>query len=132
MRIGELAKQAGLTASTIRYYESLGLLPKAQRSQSGYRQYNAHTLDLLQLIRLGQSLGFSLEELPKLISSDSKLDHQLILAKLQTKQAELTQMIGQLQSKQRQLDALQATLNEYWQSGQCLPQAELIALLDKN
>lgn len=61
MRIGELARRAGTTTRTLRYYESRGLLP-ARRSGNGYRAYGEDDLRLLQQIRLLQDFGFGLEE----------------------------------------------------------------------
>ncbi|WP_221348106.1 MerR family transcriptional regulator [Streptomyces beigongshangae] len=61
MRIGELAKRAGTTTRTLRYYESRGLLP-ARRGSNGYRTYDEDDLKLLRQIRTLQDFGFDLEE----------------------------------------------------------------------
>jgi DNA-binding transcriptional MerR regulator len=61
MRIGELAERAGTTTRTLRYYESLGLLP-AGRTENGYRRYDAEALRLLRQIQTLRSFGFELEE----------------------------------------------------------------------
>ncbi|MGI5480542.1 MerR family transcriptional regulator [Streptomyces lavendofoliae] len=61
MRIGELAKRAGTTTRTLRYYESRGLL-RARRADNGYRTYDEDDLRLLQQIRTLQDFGFGLEE----------------------------------------------------------------------
>ncbi|MGW6454863.1 MerR family transcriptional regulator [Streptomyces sp. NPDC055078] len=61
MRIGELARRAGTTTRTLRYYESRGLLP-ARRTGNGYRAYGEDDLRLLQQIRTLQDFGFDLEE----------------------------------------------------------------------
>jgi DNA-binding transcriptional MerR regulator len=61
MKIGELAERTGIPASTIRYYEKEGLLPKAQRGANGYRVYQEYALERLDLIQLGQNLGLSLD-----------------------------------------------------------------------
>ena len=61
MRIGELARHAGTTTRTLRYYESLGLLP-ARRADNGYRTYDENDLRLLQQIRSLRDFGFELEE----------------------------------------------------------------------
>jgi MerR family redox-sensitive transcriptional activator SoxR len=61
MRIGILARQAGLRASAIRYYETLGLLPRAART-SGRREYGSAALNRLRLIQAAQRAGFSLRE----------------------------------------------------------------------
>jgi DNA-binding transcriptional MerR regulator len=62
MRIGELAERAGTTTRTLRYYESLGLLPPAGRSGNGYRSYDEEHVRLLEQIRTLQDFGFGLEE----------------------------------------------------------------------
>ena len=62
MRIGELARRAGVRTSTIRFYEARGLLPPAARSANGYRDYGDHDLQVVRFINRAQSLGFSLED----------------------------------------------------------------------
>ena len=67
MRIGDVAAQAGLTAPTIRYYESVGLLAPALRSATGYRHYTETTVEELRFIKKAQALGFSLEEIGEIL-----------------------------------------------------------------
>ncbi|MES4902338.1 MULTISPECIES: MerR family transcriptional regulator [unclassified Streptomyces] len=61
MRIGELAERAGTTTRTLRYYETLGLLP-ARRAGNGYRAYDEDDLRLLRQIQTLRDFGFGLEE----------------------------------------------------------------------
>ena len=63
MRSGELARLAGVSADTIRHYERLGLLAKPPRTNGGYREYSAKSLDRVRLIRRALSVGFSLPDL---------------------------------------------------------------------
>jgi MerR family copper efflux transcriptional regulator len=63
MRIGELARRTELSASRIRFYEDRGLLPRAERSNNGYRDYPDSVVETLCLIRDAQTLGFSLGEI---------------------------------------------------------------------
>jgi MerR family redox-sensitive transcriptional activator SoxR len=63
--IGELARQAGIRASAIRYYESIGLLPRPERA-SGRRVYRQDTLERLRRIQLAQESGFQLGEIRSL------------------------------------------------------------------
>ncbi|MCX5584418.1 MerR family transcriptional regulator [Streptomyces erythrochromogenes] len=61
MRIGELAKRAGTSTRTLRYYEARGLLP-ARRADNGHRTYDEDDLRLLREIRTLRDFGFELEE----------------------------------------------------------------------
>ncbi len=63
MRIGEVAGQAGVTVDTVRYYERRGLLAPAERRPSGYRVFDAITVERLDLIRRLQELGLTIEEI---------------------------------------------------------------------
>lgn len=67
MTIGELAKKSGVNAKLIRHYESIGLIPAATRSDSGYRLYKDTDAQFLRFIKRARSLGFSMKEIKKLI-----------------------------------------------------------------
>jgi MerR family transcriptional regulator, copper efflux regulator len=67
MRIGEFAKQAGVTPRTIRYYESLGLLGPSEREGAGFRYYSETELAKLQKINVLKGLGLNLEEISTVI-----------------------------------------------------------------
>jgi MerR family copper efflux transcriptional regulator len=67
LTIGRLALLSGVSAKTIRYYESVGLLPPAQRSANGYRSYSRADLNRLILLRRLRLLGVSLEALKPLL-----------------------------------------------------------------
>lgn len=65
--IGQVATLAEVRASTIRYYEDLGLLAKARRSAGGYRQYRETTIGQLRFVRLALAAGLSLKEIRPLV-----------------------------------------------------------------
>jgi MerR family copper efflux transcriptional regulator len=66
--IGELAKRAQCTVPTIRYYEQVGLMPKAQRRDGGHRAYDRRDLARLNLIRRGRDCDMPLEKIKELVS----------------------------------------------------------------
>ncbi len=68
MRIGELADQLGINTKTIRYYEEIGLVPRAPRTPSGYRDYREADVARLAFIKSAQRLGLSLEEVREILS----------------------------------------------------------------
>jgi len=68
MTVGTLARQAGVKIDTIRYYERHGLLPKASRTNSGYRVFTHVSVDRLKFIKEAQALGFTLNEVKQLLA----------------------------------------------------------------
>ena len=68
MKIGQAAELAGVNVQTLRYYERTGLLPKASRRPSGYRQYDTDTVRLVHFIKNAQELGFTLRDISELIA----------------------------------------------------------------
>lgn len=90
MKIGELAKLTNIPASTIRFYESKGLLTPTTRSANGYRLYTQQNLEKLQLIKFSQSLGFSLNEIPLLRNENDELNHTVIIERLEKNKKKLT------------------------------------------
>lgn len=66
--IGELAAEAGVPVSTIRFYERQGLLEAAGRSASGYRLYGDACLERVRFIRIAQATGFTLEDIAELVA----------------------------------------------------------------
>ncbi|MEX2614693.1 MAG: Cu(I)-responsive transcriptional regulator [Alphaproteobacteria bacterium] len=67
MNIGEAAKASGVPAKTIRYYESVNLIPPAQRTGSGYRTYGGDDIARLRFIQRSRSLGFSVRDVAMLL-----------------------------------------------------------------
>lgn len=67
MRIGDAAKRSGVSAKMIRYYETIGLLAKAQRRDNDYRDFDDNDIHTLHFIRRARLLGFSVEEIGRLV-----------------------------------------------------------------
>jgi len=106
MNIGQAAKASGVSAKMIRYYEQTGLIPPADRTASGYRDYSQNDVHVLRFIRRARDLGFSVAEIQGLLglwrdrnrkSADVKriaLDH---IAELRKRIAEMEQMAATLE-----------------------------------
>jgi DNA-binding transcriptional MerR regulator len=88
LTIGKLASAVDVSTDTIRYYERLGLLPRAGRTQAGYRLYSAEQIERLRFIKQAQSLGLSLDEIKGLLPeqgaglSECRRVRDLLIAKL--------------------------------------------------
>lgn len=67
MKIGELAKAAGLNLQSLRYYEGLGLLDEPERTETGFRMYTEDYLEQLQFIKNTREMGLSLQEIKLLV-----------------------------------------------------------------
>jgi DNA-binding transcriptional MerR regulator len=67
LTVSKLADQVGMTPDALRYYERTGLLPKPERTASGYRLYDGETADRLRFIKGAQRLGLRLREIRELL-----------------------------------------------------------------
>ena len=113
MNIGQAARHSGLSAKMIRYYESIGLLKPANRSDSGYRLYSDDDLHTLAFIKRSRDLGFSLDEVGKLLTLWQ--DRQRASGDVK---ALARQHIEELNQKIRELTGLRDTVHELVQSCQ--------------
>lgn len=108
MRIGELARRADVTTRTIRHYEWVGVLPAAERTQGGYRDYGEDALPRLAFVRAAQAVGLTLGEIREVIAfrdrGESPCSH--VLALLERRSSELSRRIREMQSLRAELDAL--------------------------
>jgi len=68
MNISDVAKKTGLTSKAIRFYEEKGVVTPPLRSENGYRSYNAHHLEELNLLRQARQVGFTLDECRELVA----------------------------------------------------------------
>jgi len=105
MNIGQAAAASGISAKMIRYYESIGLIDSATRTDSGYRVYGDKELHTLRFVRRARDLGFSVEQMHELLalwrdrdraSADVKRVALSHVEGLERKAAELQQMADTL------------------------------------
>ena len=68
MNIGKASQATGVSAKMIRYYESVGLIRPSERTESNYRDFSERDLNDLRFIRRARGLGFSVEEITRLLS----------------------------------------------------------------
>jgi len=108
MRIGDLTERAGVTPRTVRYYESIGLLPPGEREGHGQHYYTEETLARLRKIEQIKKLGLSLEEIRDVIDlyftdPSGVQPKQKVLAILRQHLAEVDQKVSALQQFRAEL-----------------------------
>ena len=115
MRISELADTAGVPASTVRYYERVGLMTLPARTSSGYRDYDEDAAGQLLFITRARRMGLSCEQITSLIpvwaGTNCGAAHDRVGQLIEEKQAEIAERIAELQQFSAQLAAVGATLD---------------------
>ncbi len=108
MKIGELADATAVTAKTVRYYESIGILAAPERTPSGYRDYKPEAVERLQFIRDAQASGLTLAEIQSVLelkdSGARSCAHTSAL--LSRHLTEIDDQIARLQEARQQLVVL--------------------------
>lgn len=100
LRSGELARLAGVSTDTLRHYERKGVIPTPRRLRNGYREYEAETLDRIRLVRRALLVGFTLDELARILrqrdrgSAPCREVRELAAAKLAEIEERLKEMEG--------------------------------------
>ncbi|MPR06213.1 Cu(I)-responsive transcriptional regulator [Microvirga tunisiensis] len=105
MNIGQAAEASGVSAKMIRYYESIGLIPKTVRTEAGYRVYSGNDVHTLGFIRRARDLGFSVEQIGELVTLWRDRDR----ASTDVKRIAL-EHVDILERKARELQEMAATL----------------------
>jgi len=108
MNIGEAARASGISAKMLRYYESIGLLPPASRSDAGYRVYGPRDVELLRFIRRARDFGMTLERIGLLVGlwRDQARPSREVRAIAQRQVAELDAKIKELTDMRQALEVL--------------------------
>ncbi len=110
MFIHELAQQAGISATTIRYYESIGLMPKPERSANNYRQYTAADVERLRLIAGARGLDVPLDDIGDILQARDNgiAPCQRVLDALDQRLIEIDRRIADLLALRETLDQLKS------------------------
>ena len=93
LQIGEVAKRAGVSIDTLRYYEKVHLLPRATRSQGGFRLFPPELVQRVRFIKQAQELGFTLEEIKGLLATGGAEECQRVRDLLERKLSQLDEQL---------------------------------------
>jgi MerR family redox-sensitive transcriptional activator SoxR len=125
LSIGQLAAKAELNASTLRYYESVGLLPAPER-KNGQRRYDESLLDRINFIKIAQHTGFSIQEIAILLegfeTGNSLSERWEQMAK---------QKRSELEGRKKQINSMIQIL-DYGLSCKCLNWSECLEKIENN
>ncbi len=123
LQIGEVAKRAGVSIDTLRYYEKLKLLPRASRSTGGFRLFAAEQVERVRFIKQAQELGFSLHEIRDLLMTGGTEECQNVRDLLRRKLAEMDERLKSMKDFRRvlarHLSACETELKKHRDSACC-------------
>ena len=122
MRIGDLARDAGVNAQTIRFYERRGLLPSPAREANGYRHYDEASASRLRFIRSSQTAGLSLTDISSIVTlrqaGETPCEHVTTL---------LAGKLEDVRARQRELALLETELQHLIEASENLNPADCTA-----
>lgn len=107
MNIGAVAERSGISAKSIRYYESMGVIPEAKRTEGNYRAYDQNDVDMLKFVGRARHLGFGLNEIKMLLNlwndpTRTNTDVRLLALK----------HVTTLKEQKRELESMLSILND--------------------
>ncbi|HIA54146.1 MAG TPA: heavy metal-responsive transcriptional regulator [Candidatus Melainabacteria bacterium] len=107
--VGMVAKQLGVSSQTIHWYETQGLIPPPERTESGYRVYQPSTIEQLRFVRKALGIGFSVDEIRAIIDARRQGNQpcEMVLSLLQKKIDDVNSQIETLIEVQDDLKRLQ-------------------------
>lgn len=129
--IGELARQSGVKTDTVRFYEREGLLAKPARTAAGYRVYDPAALDRIRFIKRAQGLGFSLEEIRRILSLSGR-GRETCECVMHMAEASLAEIEAKLRELQTFRDALATNLARWRKQPRGNRAAEFCALIENS
>jgi MerR family copper efflux transcriptional regulator len=108
LNIGDAAAASGVSAKMIRHYESIGLIPKAKRTASGYRSYSASDVHTLRFVRQARNLGFPIAQIENLLGlwQDRRRPSRKVKELALVHVKELEERIRELEDMKRTLETL--------------------------
>ena len=110
MRIGELAEKLEVNPRTLRFYETVGLLPEPDRTTSGYRDYDDAAVERVRFIQSAQRLGLSLDDIKEILAFKDRdeLPCAYVLGVIDKEAATLDEKIAELQALRDDLQSLRS------------------------
>jgi DNA-binding transcriptional MerR regulator len=108
-RIGELSAHSGVSRDALRYYERLGLMPRARRTTGGFRLYPPGTLERIRFIKQAQLHGLTLREIRELLGFQDRRGRE----RCRSVQRLLTQKLADVDGRLEQLQEFRQTLRSY-------------------
>ena len=108
MNIGRTAVETGVPAKTIRYYESIGLVPEPARTDGGYRDYGPSDVETLKFVQRARALGFTIKDVGALLDlwHDRGRASADVKALTESRIAEIDGRIAELRAMRKTLDVL--------------------------
>ena len=121
LTIGQVAKQAGVSVETLRFYEKQGLLLTPLRSAAGYRRYDTSVVRRVRFIQRAKELGFALREVAELLNlrQTRKTSCAQVRDVALTKMADIDQKLMDLQRMRKALESLAARCDREGALGEC-------------
>jgi MerR family transcriptional regulator, copper efflux regulator len=116
LKIGDVSKSSGIGIEALRFYEKSGLLEKPSRTGSGYRVYDADVLERLSFIKQSQALGFSLDEIKRIIE-DAREGKSPCAEVREIVSRRLEELDERMREMRRYRKELAATLEEWDKAG---------------
>jgi DNA-binding transcriptional MerR regulator len=125
MKISELAEQAGVSTSAIRYYERIGILPSPDRTDAGYRSYDDNSVARLVFVTQAKGIGLTLEQISDLLPIWDGVNcpetHDHISKLVDAKRIEVLERIEELQAFADQLAQVRDSLRDSPPPASCRP-----------